>query len=188
MLNNAPVHVNHYFLQTVRRAVKIKAVTPADTGVTHPCSLARASKEKEVMRLAATTTDRWKRHSGNAALVLAIVGVLHFVLSLVVWGSFYVGSYRNGWRNVLTVPYGARHLSPVIVLLGLFAWSTWATFRRRRLALPLLACTVLLSVGAFAVEARGDPQFQRVWFNEPTACSNRQSYYCTWWWWQPTRH
>ncbi len=20
------------------------------------------------------------------------------------------------------------------------------------------------------------------------ACTNRQSYYCTWWWWQPSRH
>jgi hypothetical protein len=119
---------------------------------------------------------------------LAVVGVLHFVLSLVVWGFFYVGSYRNGWRDSLTVAYGARHLSPAIVLLGLFTWASWAAFRRRRFAIPLLACSVLLSLGVFAVEVRGDPQFQRVWFDNPMTCSNRQSYYCTWWWWQPTRH
>ena len=140
------------------------------------------------MRLEATTPDRRARLIRNAALALAIAGVLHFVLSLVMWGFFYVGSYRNGWRNVLTVHYGLRHMSPAIVLLGLFASSSWAALRRRRFAPPLLVCTVLLSVGVFAVEARGDPQFQRVWFDEPTACSNRQSYYCTWWWWQPTRH
>jgi hypothetical protein len=119
---------------------------------------------------------------------LAIIGSLHFALSLLVWGFFYVGSYRNGWRHVLTVTYGIRHLSPAIILGVLFAWAAWAAFRRRRYAVPLLICSVLLSVGAFAAEARGDPQFQRVWFDEPTACSNRESYYCTWWWWQPTRH
>ncbi len=124
----------------------------------------------------------------KVALALAIIGVLHFVLSLVTWGFFYVGSYRNGRRNVLTVAYGLRHLSPAIMLLCLFAWSSWATFRRQRFALALLVGSVLLSVGVFAVEARGDPQFQRVWIDDPTSCSNRQSYYCTWWWWQPTRH
>mgnify|MGYP000228435695 CR=1 FL=1 len=140
------------------------------------------------MRLEAKTTDRSTRFIRNVALALAIVGVLHFVLSLVMWGFFYVGSYRNGWRNVLTVTYGIRHLSPALVLLGLFAWASWATFSRRRFSLPLLVCSLLLSIGVFAVEARGDPQFQRVWIDDPTSCSNRQSYYCTWWWWQPTRH
>lgn len=141
------------------------------------------------MRLEATTNDWGTRLIRNVALGLAIVGILHFVVSLVTWGFFLVGSYRHGWQNVLKLGYGVQHLSPPIVLLGLFAWSSWTAFRRRRFALPLLVCTVLLSVGVFAVEVRGEPQFQRVWFDKPTdACSNRQSYYCTWWWWQPTRH
>ena len=74
-----------------------------------------------VMRLEATTTDRRTRLIRNVALALAVVGVLHFVLSLVMWGVFYVGSYRNGWRNVLTLSYGVQHPSPAIVPLGLFA-------------------------------------------------------------------
>ena len=140
------------------------------------------------MRLEPAITVRRAQILRNLALVVAIAGVLHFVLSLVTWGGFYVVSYRSGWRNVLTFAYGARHLSPAVALLGLFAWSSWATLRRRRFAMPLLAGAVLLAVGAFTVEARGDPQFQRVWFDQAMACSNRQSFYCTWWWWQPTRH
>jgi hypothetical protein len=106
----------------------------------------------------------------------------------VAWGFFYVASYRNGWRNVLTVSYGAEHLLPAIAMLGLFTWTSIAILCRRRFAPLLVLCSIVLSAGVFALEVRGDPQFQRVWFDDATSCSNRQSYYCTWWWWQPTRH
>jgi hypothetical protein len=124
----------------------------------------------------------------NVAIALSIAGVVHFIASICMWALFYVASYRNGWHNVLTIDYGVRHLSPAIALLVLFSWSSWATLRRYRLSAPLLACSVLFSIAVFSVEARGDPQFQRVWFDDEFSCSNRQSYYCTWWWWQPRRH
>lgn len=137
------------------------------------------------MQLEVTTTDRRSRLVRYVALVVGGAGVMHFILSLVVWGFFYVASYRSGLENVLTVAYGARHLSPVFVLLGLFGWASWGAFRCKRFVVPLLVCSVLLSLGAFAVEVRDDPQFQRVWFEENRACSSRQNVYCTWWWWQP---
>ncbi len=108
----------------------------------------------------AESTDLRTQAVRNAVLAaLAVAGVLHFVLSSVVWGLFYVGSYRNGWRHVQTVAYGVRHLSPAVILLGLFAWTLIASFRRRRFTIPLLACSVLLSVGVFVVEVRDEPQF-----------------------------
>lgn len=137
------------------------------------------------MRPEATTADRRAGLIRTFALALAGAGVLHFVFSLVVWGFFYVGSYRNGWQGALTAAYGLVHLSPPVVLLGLFAWALVAIRRRRRSAVPLLVCCVVLSLGAFAVEVRGDPQLQRVWFEEDRACSSRQNFYCTWWWWRP---
>jgi hypothetical protein len=118
---------------------------------------------------------------------LALAGVFHFVVALIVWGFFYVACHRNGWQNSLTFAYGARHLSSAFALLGLFTWASIASMHRRRYATPLLAATVFLSVGIFAIEVRGDPQFERIWIDNPVTCTNHQKYFCTWWWWQPTR-
>lgn len=144
--------------------------------------------DRSGMEPEAAKIDRRARLVRNVVLVLAVAGVLHFVLSLVSWCLFYVISYRVGWRHVQNITYGVCHLSPAIILLGLFAWTSIASLRRRRFTIPLLACSVLLSLGVFAVEVRGEPQFQRVWIDGPMACTNRQSYFCTWWWWRPSRH
>jgi hypothetical protein len=124
----------------------------------------------------------------RAYFVMALIGIGHFVLSLIAWGNFYVGAYRNEWRTALTLGYGVRHFAPAVLLFVLFVWASAAAWRRRRsvrwvLALGLLLCLILL-----LVDVRGDPQFYRVWFDHADSCSNRQSFYCTWWWWQPTRH
>ena len=140
------------------------------------------------MRLEAVTTRSTGPVVRQIALGIAVLGILHFVVSLIAWGLFYYGSYRQGWTRMFAVGYGVRHLSSAVVLLSLFLIATAALVRRRPWATVLLGVVILASVATFAVEVRGDPQFQRVWFDDPTACSNRQSYYCTWWFWQPTRH
>jgi hypothetical protein len=104
------------------------------------------------------------------------------------WVIFLCAGYRNGWHNVLALSYGVRHLLPVVALIGLFGWSSWAGRRRRRYTWSLLTLSFVAAAGAFAVDVRGEPQFRRVWLDDPTTCANRQSYYCTWWWWQPTNH
>ena len=121
-------------------------------------------------------------------LAVCLSGLLHFLLSLVVWGFFYYGAHRNGWGAVLTLAYGLRHAGPAILLTVLFVIASRAALRARRSAAPLLVLGIIASTVTFAVDVRGDPQFQRVWFDNPYECSNRQSFYCTWWWWQPTRH
>ena len=136
-----------------------------------------------------TATARRRANVTRAlALVLASAGVLHFVASLFLWGCFYVGSYRNGWKRIFTVGYTAAHLVPALGLMGLFAWAAVAPLRRRRGAVALVALALLAAAITFAVEARGEPQFYRVWFDDPLSCSNRESVYCTWWWWRPRRH
>jgi hypothetical protein len=133
-------------------------------------------------------THRRPRRLRNAALAVAAAGVLHFGLSLVAWAVFYVIAYRNGWHGALTITYAARHVVPAVLLLAVFLWAFVAALRVRRLAAPLVPAGVVVSLAVFAADARGEPQFQRVWFDEPNACSNRESFYCTWWWWRPTRH
>ena len=114
--------------------------------------------------------------------------MLHFALSLVAWAFFYVIGYRNGWHEALTFTYAARHVIPAVLMLAVFLWAFVAAVRGRRRAAPLVLAGVVVSLAVFAADARGEPQFQRVWFDEPNACSNSESFYCTWWWWRPTRH
>ena len=140
------------------------------------------------MRLQAVTTRSAGLIVRRIALGIAVLGTLHFGVSLVAWGLFYFGSYRQGRSDVLAVGYGVRHLSSAVVFLAVFLVATATVVRRRRWATVLLAGGVVGSVVMFAVEVRGEPQFQRVWFDEASACSNRQSFFCTWWLWHPTRH
>lgn len=107
------------------------------------------------------------------------------MLSLVMWVFFYYAAWQNGWKRSLTFSYGLLHFLPALVLLALFIWSMLAVWKQKRLAPFVLVASVLLSVIAFTVESHGEPQFQRVWFENERACSSRQNYYCTWWWWQP---
>jgi len=141
-----------------------------------------------VLQIKSCRTDRGADFLRYAIALVALVGVVHFIGSLIAWGFFYVGSYRNRWSNVLTWAYGTFHLLPAMILFGAFAASLNAACRCRRYAVPVLLGAVLLSIAMFIFEIRGEPQLQRVWFDEPFACSNRKSFYCTWWWWQPTRH
>ena len=140
------------------------------------------------MRVAVAVTDRRRRFPRNLTRWLALIGVLHFALSLVIWSLFYVGSHRRGWSSVFTFSYATRHVGPAVFLLALFGCASAAGWRGRRSALPLLAFGLLLSVGTFVADLRERPQFERVWTDEPGLCTNRQTYYCTWWWWQPKRH
>lgn len=130
--------------------------------------------------------DRSKSFRRRLALCVGMAGISHFAISLLAWGFFYVGSYRNHWKEVFTPGYMARHLLPVLVLLGMFILASVAFWRRRRGGAFVLGASMLLSLCAFVVDVRGEPQLQRIWFEEPTrACSSRQNFYCTWWWWQP---
>lgn len=121
-------------------------------------------------------------------LGVSLIGSLHFMLSLFAWVTFYFAARRNDWHHSLTIAYGARNFAPAVALMTLFTWTSIAALRRRKSALRLLLFGVVIAAAMFAVDAKGAPQFQRIWFDNPYACSNRQYFYCTWWWWQPTRH
>ena len=131
---------------------------------------------------------RRARIGRSLALFFAAFGVLHFAGSLAAWGLFYVGSYRQGWNHVFRLSYAIAHVLPALILLGLFTWACVATWRRHRLALPLVTVAIAFALVVFTIEVRGQPQFERVWVDDPTSCTNRQAHYCTWYWYQPTRH
>jgi len=116
--------------------------------------------------------------------IIAALGAVHFSISLIAWTIAYVVAYREGELRVFSAAHFLTGTVPAVLLFATFSIGLWRTWTHRKKATWIIGMSLLLAASCLWYDASfGEPQWQRVWFEEGRVCSSRENHYCTWWWW-----
>ncbi len=119
-------------------------------------------------------------HYRLLVMLLAVLGILHFGVSLLVWYAVYTNGHFDDSPIAFTPGYFVPHVGVPIILLLTFLVAAYASFSRTRWYFLPTILAYTLAILAFEVETQYPPQFQKIWWEQNRACSSREDVYCTW--------
>jgi hypothetical protein len=117
------------------------------------------------------------KRSRNVTLGLAVLALLHFLLSSLIWAMLVFVGIRQKWE-LRPVLLGCL---PAFVLLFWFAMTSWTALRRRRISAWLFALGLVASGAVFTHDAV-TRNYQVHAENYHSTSRQKNFYYATWWW------
>jgi len=117
------------------------------------------------------------KRSRNVTLSLAVLAVLHFLLSAFIWATLVYAGIRQKWE-LQPVILGSL---PAFVLLFWFAMAALAALRRLRMSAWLFAMGFIVSAAIFTYDAV-TRNYQLHAENYHATGHQKAFEYATWWW------